>query len=450
MNKNKRKGFTLLEILLVIAAIGILAAIVLVAINPTRQIAQVRNTQRRSDINAIYKALEQYLIDNKTYPIGITASKQDICDTGTEQVGGSTDCTGKADLRVLVPIYLAAIPKDPSGVVYEVYRNPDNNRIGVEAPGVELGLSIVVNPISTTPALGMTSCPTGYILVPGNSLYNTNNFCVMKYEAKAVQTNNPTVGLIDPSSNGTIDNNLTATTSANGRAISSVASGYPISNVTRPTAADYCTNQNTVSGASLITNSEWMTIARNIEAQGANWTGGTVGSGQLWRGHADGNPSNLLAASTDDNQGYEGTLNSSPSTEKRTHTLSNGQVIWDLSGNIWEWTNDTILGENKPTDSSGNQNVPGIYNGFPWQEWTSISNWGSLGPDAYRPSNNTWNSAQNMGLYVAGGLTGSSFGFLRGGGNTDPQGPITGIYTLLLNFQETSTNQIIGFRCVIK
>ncbi|MGA1047665.1 MAG: prepilin-type N-terminal cleavage/methylation domain-containing protein, partial [Minisyncoccia bacterium] len=57
--KKVKKAFTLLEILLVIAAIGILAAIVLIAINPTRQIAQVRNAQRRSDINTIYKALEQ-------------------------------------------------------------------------------------------------------------------------------------------------------------------------------------------------------------------------------------------------------------------------------------------------------------------------------------------------------------------------------------------------------
>jgi len=149
--KRERKGFTLLEILLVIAAIGILAAIVLVAINPNRQIAQARNAQRRSDINTIYKALEQYLIDNKTYPIGIGNTASPICNTGSKTTADTLDptnlCDGKVDLRVLVPTYLSSIPKDPSGGVYEVYINSANNRIGVEAAGVELGQSIVLNPI---------------------------------------------------------------------------------------------------------------------------------------------------------------------------------------------------------------------------------------------------------------------------------------------------------------
>jgi len=143
MKQNKkRKGFTLLEILLVIAAIGILAAIVLVAINPNRQIAQARNAQRRSDINTIYKALEQYLIDNKAYPTSIDETKKDICISANTPANCIT-------LDELVPTYLSSIPKDPSGGVYKVYKSSENNRIGVEAAGAELGQSIVVNPTST-------------------------------------------------------------------------------------------------------------------------------------------------------------------------------------------------------------------------------------------------------------------------------------------------------------
>jgi prepilin-type N-terminal cleavage/methylation domain-containing protein len=149
MNRYKKrvsKGFTLLEILLVIAVIGILAAIVLVAINPNRQLALVRDTIRKSDLNTVNKALEQYLIDNEGYPISIaTGSYKDICPTGVEQVGGSTDCTGKVDLRVLVPTYLSSIPTDPTEVSYKVGINPDNNSISVwadDAEQREIGLNL--------------------------------------------------------------------------------------------------------------------------------------------------------------------------------------------------------------------------------------------------------------------------------------------------------------------
>jgi prepilin-type N-terminal cleavage/methylation domain-containing protein len=158
MTTKQNKGFTLLEILLVIAAIGILAAIVLVAINPNRQLAQVRDAQRRSDINTIYKALEQYLIDTGSYPSNVNTIFKDICKTGTEQVvGGVIDCTNKADLRVLVPTYLAAIPTDPSGGEYRLGISTENNKISLAVASSELGQRIIINILAWTPAEISTS-----------------------------------------------------------------------------------------------------------------------------------------------------------------------------------------------------------------------------------------------------------------------------------------------------
>ena len=250
-------------------------------------------------------------------------------------------------------------------------------------------------------------CPTGYIRVPGSSLYGTRDFCVMKYEAK---TGSATVA---------------ATTQA---------AGTPQVNISQTNAITACS----LAGGSLINNREWMTIARNIEAQGVNWTGGSVGSGGLWRGHSDNNPNSALAASTNDNQGYEGTGNISPSVERRTYTLSNGEVIWDLSGNVWEWTSDTILGQDKPNNNSGEF----------WQEWTDISNFGTLSYDLTRPSNPVWNSSQNMGQYYAGQVTGTTnFAFIRGGNWINTSFP--GVFTMLLSGAPSDANTYLGFRCVV-
>jgi prepilin-type N-terminal cleavage/methylation domain-containing protein len=138
-SNSHNRGFTLLEILLVIAIIAILAAIVIVAINPVRQLAQARNAQRASDLNAIYKALQQYYVDNLEWPwqsndydtdsyeIPDGTAAYDICDTG----GDSSECV---NLGSLVPNYISALPTNPSDIDY-VMAFDTGSKISLGAPG---------------------------------------------------------------------------------------------------------------------------------------------------------------------------------------------------------------------------------------------------------------------------------------------------------------------------
>jgi len=147
----KQKGFTLLEILLVVAIIAVLAGIVILAINPTKQLAESRNAQRRADVNTILSAVYQYTIDNNTIPSSISNTRSEICATGVP----SFECTidSLIDLSVLTinEEYLSSIPLDPiatgrSGTIgtgYEIVQTT-NGRITVSAPGAEESATISV------------------------------------------------------------------------------------------------------------------------------------------------------------------------------------------------------------------------------------------------------------------------------------------------------------------
>jgi len=158
IKKSAQSGFTLLEVLLVVAIISILAGIVIIAINPGKNLGDTRNAQRSADVNTILNGTYQYILDNngnlpavggRTGAVAISTTPTEICSSAT----GVTTCTGLVDLNTLTTAgkYLVAIPKDPScptgcnanGVGYQISKDT-NGRLVVNAPGAENSKTIQV------------------------------------------------------------------------------------------------------------------------------------------------------------------------------------------------------------------------------------------------------------------------------------------------------------------
>lgn len=136
------RGFTLIEILVVIGLIAILASIVLVAINPARQFAQARNTQRISNVNAVLNAVGARIADKR----GLFTS-----DSCTVSLPSSPLMMSEEDLDIrpcLVPDYISELPNDPRlgfsctdstcadgyHTGYTIVQNASSSRITVCAP----------------------------------------------------------------------------------------------------------------------------------------------------------------------------------------------------------------------------------------------------------------------------------------------------------------------------
>ncbi len=113
MSKYKEKGFTLIELLIVIGIIAILAAAVIVAINPAQQFAAARDATRSNHINSLHNSLISYQVANQgTWgDIDLPQELTEICNTE------DTDPENCGDLIDLSPLvdegYMNQIPVDP-------------------------------------------------------------------------------------------------------------------------------------------------------------------------------------------------------------------------------------------------------------------------------------------------------------------------------------------------
>ncbi len=142
--KRNNKGFTLVELLIVIGIIGFLAAAILVAVDPVKRIQDSRNSQRWSEVNSILNAVLKKQVDDRAlyngdsaapiitsadYAQVIVEDATDIvcnvestrpgCDTALDVSAADADCVAQLfentspGTEHLNPTYLAEMPTDP-------------------------------------------------------------------------------------------------------------------------------------------------------------------------------------------------------------------------------------------------------------------------------------------------------------------------------------------------
>jgi hypothetical protein len=327
-------------------------------------------------------------------------------------------------------------------------------------------------------------CPAGFILVPGSPLYQTSDFCIMKYDAKCADVSNLSIGLEPILGNkclGTSGNHSYNTYKNNGpdcactgsRRIVSVSSGFPLAYIPMTDksgidAETLCKNL----GWHLTTNPEWMTVARNVEQVPANWCNqdgagcgsppGTAGK-ILANGFHNSLNDQALVAGPDDKPCFGTTTDGSgicggKNSQKRTFTLSNGEIIWDFAGNVWNWVDATVKRKDEPKSATNgkldygwivrsefapNGNLPSVL----------IDNGSgpSMGYDAFRPSNPAWNSKNGVGRIYHwsswADTDSTEYAFIRGG--NWKHGLDDGAFTIHLSPVPGKQNiNDVGFRCV--
>ena len=300
---------------------------------------------------------------------------------------------------------------------------------------IHSGTGGVVFPDGTTQttAAFSSTCRTGYVLVPNDGKFSFKDFCVMKYAASQDSTT---------------------------KLATSVTANTPWASLTWYEAKDQCQRV----GTHLMTEGEWMTVARNIEATAINNLDGS-NPVHLATGHSDNSPASALAATTDPSMAscnvsyalnhanntscalksgttgtgsyygegagnyYTGTYTAGAvgMAQMRTFVLSNSNIIWDVAGNIWQWT-DMQCGTTAWPASGA------------WWDWSN----GSLtSAQLFAGPSGSEIGTGGAGRYYGCSAVGNAM--LRGGDWSG--GANVGVFAAYLSIAPSFVSTRLGFRC---
>ena len=119
-------------------------------------------------------------------------------------------------------------------------------------------------------------------------------------------------------------------------------------------------------------------------------------------------------------------------SQLRTHILSNGNVIWDIAGNLWEWSDAYINGTADRMAVTADA----------WQEWSVVTDYNNL--SYTRPQNPSWSSTNGIGKVNVTATAGQR-AFIRGG--DWGIGAAGGVFSLPLGNAPSAVGTNFGFRC---